>query len=77
VSDTTRLPFRGDFQWFGMGGAFVPSAEQVYSTRNYHGFEPKGCVQYLPSAPAVFASEELFEVRCIAMSKLVLRTPGP
>jgi hypothetical protein len=42
VSDTTHLPLRGDFQWFGMGGAFVPSAEQVYSTQNYLGLEPEG-----------------------------------
>ena len=38
----SKIPKRGDFQWFGLSGSFAPSAAAVASTRPYFGLEPEG-----------------------------------
>lgn len=36
-----QVPLRGDFQWFGMSGAFQPSLEAASSPRGYFGLVPE------------------------------------
>lgn len=39
-----RVPLRGDFQWYGMSGAFEPTVEGTASDRGYFGLVPEATV---------------------------------
>jgi hypothetical protein len=41
MSDHLLQPQRGDFQWFGMGGAFEPTVEDLAAERGYFGLVPE------------------------------------
>jgi hypothetical protein len=39
--DAGQTPLRGDFQWFGMSGAFEPTVEAASAPRGYFGLVPE------------------------------------
>lgn len=39
--DDGQTPLRGDFQWFGMSGAFDPTVEAASASRGYFGLVPE------------------------------------
>ena len=41
MTDDVQKPCRGDFQWYGMSGAFEPTVEAMAAERGYFGFVPE------------------------------------
>ena len=41
TTTTPQRPLRGDFQWFGISGAFAPTLDGFTSIRGYFGLSPE------------------------------------